>query len=124
MEPLQWIFVTAAITLVFVVYALNPIQGAIDEAIANNARLQARMLASSINLIADAPDGTAYSMPFPSSKCHILITPHAVEVTTQNDPQIYGLEATATISHNYEFDCGPGSVQITKQNGVLNFESA
>lgn len=81
MEPLQWLFVVTALTLVFVVFAINPLQAAIDEAIKNNAQLQSQRLVSVINLVAGAPDGTRYTLEMPRMKCTVDITDRFVKMT-------------------------------------------
>ena len=110
MEPLQWIFVVTALTLIFVVFAINPLQVAIEEAVQNNAQLQAQRLVSVINMMRSAPSGTSYTFTMTSTKCRVNITDNFVKLTIIPSA---GLEVAYTIStiktdtpiQNINFDC-------------------
>ncbi|HLD38734.1 MAG TPA: hypothetical protein VJB05_00280 [archaeon] len=110
MEPLQWIFVVTALTLVFVVFAINPLQVAIEEAVQNNAQLQTQRLASVINMMRSAPSGTSYTFSMTNTKCRVNITDNFVKLTIIPSA---GLEVPYTVStintgtpiQNINFDC-------------------
>ena len=82
MEWLQWAFITLALSLIFIVFAINPLQQGIDEAIKGNARLQAERIASAINIISGAPGGTTYTLEMPDIKCTVTITNSFVRMHT------------------------------------------
>ena len=125
MEPMEWLFVTAAITLLFVVFAVSPMQAAIDEAVESNAYLQVRRIASVINLVSSGPDGMTYMLDMPGKKCNLLITQDFVKLVSEGvkpSREIYGLIMPSAVPHNFQFDCASGTLKITKIGGVLNFE--
>lgn len=130
MEPLQWIFVVTALTLIFIVFATSPLQAAINEAVDNNARLQSQRLASVINMISTAPDGTSYTFEMPSSKCKAIITDSFVELTitffgsTDISHTVSLIKTSTRISPNpSEFNCESNhNIQLIKNNGVLNIK--
>lgn len=110
MEPLQWIFIVTALTLVFVVFAINPLQVAIEEAIENNAQLQAQRLASVINLVGSAPSGTSYTFDMTSTRCRVNITDSFVKITIIPStglevPYVVGIIKTDAQIQNINFDC-------------------
>jgi len=121
MEPMQWLLVTLAITLIFVVFAINPMQAATDEAVSQNAYLQVRRIASVINLVASAPDGTTYSIDMPMQKCRLLITKNFVKLDVKGfkeTSETYGLISPTGIQDNFEYDCNGRSIKVIKDNGV------
>lgn len=110
MEPLQWIFVVTALTLVFVVFAINPLQVAIEEAVQNNAQLQTQRLASVINMMRSAPSGTSYTFSMTSTKCRVNITDGFVKLTIIPStglevPYITSIINMTTPIQNINFDC-------------------
>lgn len=124
MEPLHWVFIVTALTLTFVVFAINPLQVGIDEAIKSHAQLQAQRIASAINLVESAPDGTTYAFDLPDAKCKVNITSQFVTVRTV---PVVGTELVYTVSTiktftqviGGNFDCKQNSLMLRKSNGVL-----
>lgn len=125
MEPLQWVFVVTALTLVFVVFAINPLQVAINQAIQSDVELQAQRLASTINIVRTSPDGTVYTFDMPNSKCLVTITDSFVKLTVI---PVTGLDISQTISliktdtpiNGGTFECkGNRQVEMKKTNGIL-----
>ncbi len=130
MDPMLWLFITTAVTIVFVIAAVSPIQTATEEAIRNSAMLEARRFVSIINILQTAPDGTVYEFDMPNTKCNVLITENAVRlkitfVSGQEISETIGMIKTkARIARN-EFDCRETrKMKIKKNNGVLSFERA
>lgn len=124
MEPLQWIFVVTALTLVFIVFAINPLQTAIDQAVQNNAQLQAQRLASVINMMESAPPGTSYTFGMTSARCKVNITDSFVKLTIIPSagleiPYIVSILKTDTQVQNINFDCRR-SVEFRKSAGRLD----
>lgn len=124
MEALQWVFVTTALVLIFIVFAINPIQLATDDAIQNNAQLQARTIASSINLMSTAPDGSTYRIALPSRPCTLVITEHFVsmKITISNSAisEALGTIKTPAAIKGGEFDCKTkGFIQLRKTGNIL-----
>lgn len=125
MEPLEWVFVVTALTLIFIVFAINPLQAGIDEAIQNHAQLQAQRLASMINIAESAPDGTTYTMDLPKLKCKVKITKGLVDlvitpVTGIDVSYAVSYIKTSTTVRDGEFECrGNNNVELRKRNGVL-----
>lgn len=122
MEPIQWIFIVTALTLVFVVFAINPLQAGIDEAIKGTAKLQAQRIVSAINLVSSSPDGTTYNFEMPDSKCKVKITDSFVSLTIT---PVAGNDITHTESiiqtpvgiTNDEFDCKLKKNLVLRKNG-------
>jgi hypothetical protein len=122
MQPIQWVFIVTALTLVFVVFAVNPLQAGIDEAIRETASLQAQRLVSAINLVSSAPDGTIYNFEMPDSKCNVKITDSFVTLTIT---QVTGIKITQTESiiktpttiTNGEFDCKTNKILLLRKIG-------
>ena len=129
MDPLHWVFIVTALTLTFVVFAVNPLQVGIDEALRSNAELQAQRIASTINLVASAPDGTTYTLELPDVKCKINITSQFV--TMRSVPAV-GIELQYTISViktstqviGGNFDCKQNTLHLRKSNGVLTITNS
>ncbi len=124
MDPLPWLFVTMALTLIFIVFAVNPLQVAIDEAITNNARLEARRIASAINIVSTAPDGTAYMLNLPRTKCNIRITGDVISVKInvggKDISETIGLLKTVPVVADEEFDCKTmKKIKLLKNDGTL-----
>jgi hypothetical protein len=125
MEPLQWLFITTALTLVFVVFAINPMQAATDEAIANSARLEARRLASAINILSTAPDGATFAFDMPNTRCRVKITGNLVDMkitylSGQEISETVGIIKTVPVIAEEEFDCkSTPRIKLTKTNGEL-----
>lgn len=124
MEPLQWVFVLTALTLIFIVFATNPLQLAINEAIQGDAQLQAQRFASIINIMSTAPDGTIYTFDMPTSKCSVKITDSFVRLTIT--PAVGGkinytvsLIKTPTEIINKEFECKTRFIEMRKEFGLL-----
>lgn len=129
MEPLEWVFVTTFLTLVFVVFAINPLQVAIGEAIQNSAQLQSQRLASAINIAQSAPDGTTYIFDMPKLKCKVMITNGLVKLTIT---PIAGTDISYTVSviktrvniRNGEFECrNNNNIELKKRSGVLEINA-
>lgn len=125
MKPIQWVFIVTALTLVFVAFAINPLQAAIDEAIKSNAQLQAQQLASAINIVSSAPDGTSYIFQMPKGKCNVIITDGFVKMTITpvvgtDLSYIVSLIKTPVKITNGLFDCkGNRNLLMKKTGGTL-----
>ncbi len=121
-EPLQWAFIVIAMTLIFIVFAINPLQAAIDEAIKNHAQLQAERLVSAINLATAAPEGTSYVFEMPKLKCKVKITDSFVKMIIT---PVAGVEISHTTSiiktpvtiPSGEFECKANSRIEMKRTG-------
>lgn len=126
MEPLQWIFVVTALTLVFIVFAINPLQVAIEEATQNNAQLQAQRIASAINLMLTAPDGTTYSLEMPKARCKLTVAQNFTRLTII---QLNGADISHTASlistdaaiKGGEFSCGR-RMQLSREKASNELE--
>lgn len=110
MEPLYWLFIRMALILSFVVFAVNPMQAAIDDAIQHDARLQAERLASTINMMVTAPEGARYSFEMPRANCRVTITKGFVKMTIMpvsggEITNTIGLIKTDTPIKGNEFEC-------------------
>ena len=123
MEPMTWILVSAAVTLIFVIFAINPMQAATDEAISQNAYLQVRRIATVINLVSSAPDGTSYTIDMAMQKCHLLITKDFVKLDVKGfkeTNETYGLITPNGIQTDANFECkDTRSIKIRKNNGIM-----
>ncbi len=125
MEPLEWVFVVTTLTLVFIVFAINPLQVAIEEAIQNHAQIQAQRLASVINLAQSAPDGTTYLFDMPKLKCRFVIKNglvHLVLMPVTGGEVTYAVSSIKTVVSipDREFECkGNNNIELKKRNGVL-----
>lgn len=124
MEPLQWLFISLALVLAFLVFSINPIQGATDEAIKTSARLEARRIASTINLMATAPEGTSYTVSLPNTRCTIRITGSFVVIDINKNGQelseTFSILKTVPVIADQEFNCKETpAMKLTKTGGVL-----
>ncbi|MBS3051449.1 MAG: hypothetical protein J4400_04855 [Candidatus Aenigmarchaeota archaeon] len=131
MEPLEWVFVTTFLTLVFIVFAVNPLQVAIGEAIQNSAQLQSQRLASAINLVQSAPEGTTFIFDMPKLKCRVMVTNGLIKLTIT---PVAGADISHTVSMiktpviinagpSGEFECRNNNIQIRKRNGVVEINA-
>lgn len=124
-QPIEWVFIVTALTLIFVVFAINPLQAGIDEAIQGNAQLQAQRLASAINMISTAPPGTTYNFYMPDTKCTVTITDGLVRMRT--NPVIgkdieysVGIIKTPVTITKGTFDCKNNKIiKLTKSGNFL-----
>src|SRR3989338_3059152 len=132
MEPLEWIFVTTFLTLVFIVFAVNPLQVAIGEAVQNSAQLQSQRLASVINIVQSSPDGTTYRFGMPNANCKVHITNgliHMVITPVAGGDISYTVSGIKTLTvidagTNGEFICRSNSaLEIRKRNGKVEISS-
>ncbi len=128
MDSLHWTFILTALTLIFVVGAVNPLQAATEEAVENNARLQAMQVASSINLMSTAPDKTTYIIDTPDSRCTIRISKGVVYLEIRSLDGKTLSEAVSIIEtgldfEEKEFQCRQTpSLRLTKDKGTLRIE--
>ncbi len=80
-EYLHWVFIVTALTLVFLVFAINPLQAAIEEAVQNHAQLQGQRLISMINIAQKSPDGTEYKFEMPKLNCTVHMSDNILKIT-------------------------------------------
>ncbi|KHO47687.1 MAG: hypothetical protein QT00_C0002G0347 [archaeon GW2011_AR5] len=132
MEPLEWIFVTTFLTLVFIVFAVNPLQVAIGEAVQNSAQLQSQRLASVINIVQSSPDGTTYRFNMPNANCRVLITNGLIHMSitpvagTNISYTMSGIKTPTIINAgtNGEFACRANRLlEIRKRGGAVEISS-
>ena len=126
MEPMNWLLVSTAITLIFIVIAISPMQAATEEAVSSNVYLQVRRIASIINMVSSGPDGMLYTMDMPVKDCTLLITPDIVKLgikSSKDFSEAYGLIKPSGISGPpKQFKCSDTQkVKISKDNGVVTF---
>lgn len=131
MEPLEWVFVSTFLVLVFIVFAVNPLQAAIGEAIQNNAQLQSQRLASAINLVQSAPEGTTYVFDMPKTKCNITVTGGLVRLTIM--PATGGdisyttsmIKTPVVINAGSGFTCSSrNNLQLRKRSGAVEISTS
>jgi len=125
MEPLMVVFVSGALILTFVAFAVNPMQVAIEEAVRSDAQLQAQRIVSVINLMETAPDGTSYSFDMPNTKCNVAITDDFVKITlTQatggGKSHTSSIIKTSTKIKTGNFVCSNNMNIMFRKNGMLD----
>ncbi|MEM7819401.1 MAG: hypothetical protein QXD48_01065 [Candidatus Aenigmatarchaeota archaeon] len=91
-EPLQWAFIVLVLLLVFILFAINPLQQAIDAAIANNAMINANFLASIINLMQASASNMEYMLDLPKTDCIIKINEKGVTYHSTKRDIIYTMD--------------------------------
>lgn len=127
-EYFHWTFIITALTLVFLVFAVNPLQVAINEAIQNHAQLQGQRLASAINLMESAPEGTTYLFDMPKIKCKVAVADGIIRIILT---PVAGVEVLYSVSmiktsvavDNGEFECrGNNNILLTKTGNALKID--
>lgn len=125
MEQLYMVLTILLLTLILVVFAVNPLQAAIEEGVRNHAQLQAQRFASIINLMETAPDGTRYEFDMPTEKCKVTITDSFIKLTItpvagQDIFHVVSLTKTSVPVTKGEFECRANrNIEMIKNNGVL-----
>jgi hypothetical protein len=122
LEPLQWTFITLAITLVIVVFAINPLQSAIDQAIASSAELTAEKLRSAINLMQVFPSVSEHTVEIKARKCKIKIDEKSVTVEMKTSATLNLIQTDNKIISK-EIDCSNQKIlKIKKFGNEIRFE--
>jgi len=124
LEPIQWAFVTLVATLAIVVFAVNPLQMAIDQAIANNAELTAQEIRTAINVIQAMPDVSEHVMDLRPRNCKITIDKESITVEIKDTKAILGIIQTdAEIKESTEILCSEkDAIKLTKAGNVIEVE--
>jgi hypothetical protein len=101
MDPIQQAFVSLVFVMMFIAFAANPLQSAIDAAIDNDARLNANFLTSAANLLQASPSGTSYMLNLPNAECQINITEKDVTYIVLNKNRIYSLDVIENFNRDF-----------------------
>ena len=122
LQPLQWTFVVLVVTLIIIVFAVNPLQGAIDEAVANNANLAAQEIRSAVNILQTMPDITTYRIDLDARNCKIWINQNEVIVEMKGINATLGLIQTGKEIDKFKMDCSQKNfIEITREGNKIKF---
>lgn len=123
---MEWAFISLVLSLIFVSFAMNPLQNSIDEIARNNEKMMMQEIASGINLVEISPDGTTYNVQIPikaKDSCTLDVKNGLVRVVMADGGK------KTTIFSSYinsstkvepgSLNCLASSVTITKNGGSV-----
>jgi len=82
---LMWAFISLVLAVVLVTAFYNPVSASINEAYRTRARFLAQDIASGVNMLGNAPDGTSYDITIPKTDCTIDIYNTFVRVSASDN---------------------------------------
>jgi len=97
LQPLQWAYIVLTISLLIIVFAINPLQAALDTAIANNAELTAEKLRAAIDIMQTMPSRAEHTMSIYAKKCKIYVDQKSVTVEIKTNITLNLIQTSNTI---------------------------
>ncbi|MBI2172914.1 MAG: hypothetical protein HYT73_01740 [Candidatus Aenigmarchaeota archaeon] len=119
-------FISITILLIMLVGFASPLQASVQDVINTDASLQAELIASKINVLRAAPDGTGTRISLPDAKCTVKFENTFLTITYQkavSSPTTVTkhLIQNPTVIQSFEEEC-PNSFFLKKNNGVISVD--
>ncbi len=119
-EPMTMTYISLAVVLILVSFAISPLYASIQAATKNNARLSAMEIAGVINTMKSSPsENIVYKLGLPS-KCIIDIFDGFVKVSTEDTQYIADfIQTPVAVSPQPGIDCAQKSITLEKKGSRI-----